>query len=460
MPTLSLSPVRLVLLALGGTVIIGITTVAGLLALWQPRGLEALLPADRTLAFFSDVRWSDMQQFAGQYPSLRRVPAFQERLTLGVIALPGGSDTWVLASRAKEIPLPSTNVTINRQELLADDESIAALLASASPRLQAEQSFGRLTADMDASAPWIFFRTDAASASALLPSLVRPMLHASGAVLLRRGDAGSMLRIAGLPALPVQGTLQRPLPSLTPEPDVSLAVQDGHAAVDAWLFPLPESERAVREGMLSRKAAELLGGEWSTAYDILPLLDGETAVHWKTGTGGGIRFQMEGSADGDLAGRLDDIHDRFRSDLTGAVVVRRTLEKGFGSSVVHDDPAAVEDRRYGAGGWTVRESRGRASGKTLLTAWRGARYILSTDREWLAQAIAASDGQSWMSPGRAFARGALSPKFQQTTLEGVAAHPAWIWLGAASVTGKPGMALWAAEFHGQAMTLSFTLPQL
>lgn len=321
---------------------------------------------------------------------------------------------------------------------------------------------------------------------AQLPAILRPLITQSGTMLLTLQPNAARLRIPGRTVL--SGPLAlRSLPLLSPAPDVLIALRSPRSAIEAAFAGITEAERAIAQGLLAKRAQEMLEGEWSWTYDILPLLSGETILAVDAG---GSAFLIRGMMMTD-ARRVKEIlatvHDHLRSELTGTAVMERTLDRGFTSAVLRSDPSQVIDRQESVGGWSVRETREAASDsaageegsrttRSLLSAVRGREFLIGNQESWLRQMISAGAPAGRIDlPGIPVAAGTISPALLRRLLF-EHADPEWSTLvmqletmrGAAHprcAAGSPSCTTidantgirWALESDGQGGRLSLTL---
>lgn len=427
--------------------------IAGLFVLWQPTPLEGVLPAQSTVALFSHATHEDLRTFQSVFGSLKTVPVFEGKFDLGVITVPGKGEFWVLASPIKENPLPSVNVRIGRQELLASDTAVEQMLLDAGESLRSSHAFSTLARGIDRTQPWIFVQ-NAPATVATLPPRLRPLMQASGTVLLALQEKKAILRILATPLdLP---RIQSPrIAALTPAADFSLALGNPLTTLDAHWKALPESERLIQQGILTRFAGQLLGGEWSWTYDIAPLLAGESALSVRTTGTGALSFFLSSTMRDsvDLRERLAAVHDRFRMQLAGSVVLERKLDREVTWSILQSDPAQVEDRMESINGWTVRQTREGNGTRMLGSATRAREVVFTNNREWLNQLTRNRVDVALPSlSGSPIAGGHLSPALVDRFAADVLREPGWMWLlnGRRSEKGM----LWSVEADADTFTVS------
>lgn len=447
----SLSPLRLVLLAACGSLIILGGAIAGIVALWQPRPLESMLPGQSTIALFSNVTREDLRQWGDRFPELRTVPGFNGRLELGMLDV-NGSHQWVLSSPREDLPLPQTNGTFRGQAILVSHPDVMSTLTSDTPRLKTSGVYRELSWGTSPHASRITLQTGADAAASALPPPLRPFIHASGGVLLSADRGTAHVRIEGTPG-ESSGSIPSAIPRLSPPPDVTLALAAPAAAMDLFLDEKPETERMIRRGQLLQKIEDVLGGEWSWEYDILPLLTESAVLHWRTGTGSMPSFAFQGRIKDAMQGRerLSALHETMRSGTAGVTVSRSTFEHGFTSTIIGSGPSEVRERRYSLNSWTVRETTD--GDRTLLSAVRGRDIVIGNRKEWVENIIAgtATDSLPTLS-GSPAAGGVLSPALVQQLTANMRGQIGWMWMSTVIDGRKP--VLWSVETDRNVLTLS------
>lgn len=449
MGSFSLSPIRLLLLSISGSLIILVAAIAAVLALWEPRSLQALLPAEGTRALFSQVTREDLRLFTDDYPLLKTVPDFSGQRDLGIVG-----DTWILSSSDTKTPLPTSNLRLRRQAFLISDAGVAAVLTGTAPRLSSSEEYRALERGLFPQWPRIYLRMSGDEASRLLPEPVKPFLRASGALLLSRDQQKAVMRFFGTPA-DLSGIAAREIPVLSPLPDwmVSANVRQ---LFEASQSTLTEGEREVAMGRLSRRVSDLLGGEWSLPYDVLPFLENESFLAWRNATGTGssgvlVHGYMRDT--GALKARLSDMHDRFRSHVTGIDVLSRTFEGGWTSTIVQSDPSRMEEERYALGDWLVRRTGDRPQ---LLSGISGREFLITNREEWLEDVADRSNNDVLPRLSHpVIAGGRLGASFLRSLLRDVEGEAPWQWIR----SGNPEeeSVLWSVESDGHVLTLSRTL---
>ncbi|MSR86962.1 hypothetical protein EXS70_02195 [Candidatus Peribacteria bacterium] len=446
-----------VLSVLGSAVVLGGAFFA-VIALWQPRSLEAFLPAERTLALLRNATREDVRAFTGQFPVLQDVPVYAGTFDVGVIALTAGKRAWVLSSRIKEQQLPSENMRIGRQTFLVSDADVQPLLESDLPRLRSSSVYMSLISEMDPTDRRAFIQKTTAPV-ATLPSILQPLVRSSGAVLLSIHGRTVILRTYGSVA-PLPGIVSAPLPLPSPPSDVTLLLPAPDETLAQHLATLPENQQAIARGMLTKEVQGLLGADWSWTYDLLPLLQRESSVAWRTGSDGALAFLFHGTAGNwrDTEDRLTAFHTEFLSGLHGNIILARDLDKGLTSRLLRTDPSLTVDRTEESSGWTVRET-GQTGGRMLLTAVRDREFLVTNDRAWLDQATSPKAIRYLPSLGGIpAAGGSLSPALVERLTAQIAPQPGWAWL-LGSLETQNGVA-WALGRDGQGRTLSLTLSPL
>lgn len=454
MTKLSLSPLRLFLLGLLGSVIVLAGAVAGVIALWQPRPLEAFLPAENTVALFSHVTREDLRQFTAEFSVLSSIPVFDGIVDAGVIGLPGGQQTWVLSSPSKDAPLPSVNVHIGHQGFLVEKTEIGDLLQSTDGRLRDVSAFADLMRGTDPHARRIYRRTNAAIATDLLPTVLRSLIHASGSLLVSTDGETASIRVHGNmgESLP---QIRQEVIQLSPSPDLTVRVSNIAQSMDRLLATTPETDRTITKSIVGKRVKEILGNDWSIEYDILPLLAKESLLAVKSNADAPYSFLLE-STTGDsqnLSKRLNAFHDHFRAEHIGTTVTKKTFDKNFASTLLKSDPSQIEDVRQTVNGWTVRETREKNGTHMLVSAVKGSTFVLSTVREWVDQITSGKTPETLPHIGSPIAGGAVSQTLAAILLKNLERDTHWMWLRSA-LGIDPLRLLWSVEMDDHVLTIS------
>lgn len=457
MPSLNFSKLRLLLLALLVSAVVVAAAIFLVISMWQPLPLEAILPGADVTALFSNVTREDVRTWSDSFPELKNVPDFEDRLELGVLQIPNGSRGWILSSSVKEMPIPYSNGEFRNQDLLLSDPHLMEMITGSSARLKSLDVFRELKKNAPAVAPHIYLRSDPAGASSLLPHPLRPFIALSGGLLLSKAEGMSQISVFGAPANITVAVLDDVMMFSQP-PDLVLAISSPAYAIDLWLASLPETERAIRRGQLAKIAHDLLGDDWSMQYDILPAMRDAAVLSWKTGTGSTPLFMLQSHAasTADIRRQLQELHDGFKSMLTGTTVTRRVFDRGFTSAVLGSDPSQVEDVRTVENGWTVRETRQRNGDRMMLSAARGREFAVSNKKEWLKDVITGTPARRFPNASAStIASGVFSMNLLRKLTSGALAGQEWQWLLEDFPASRP--IAWYLERNGHGLTLSLTL---
>ncbi len=453
MLTFRLPPLRLILPVLLGSIVILGGAIAGVVALWQPRSLEAMLPGKDVIALFSNVTREDLRGWNDRFPELKDVPVFDGRLELGIVEINEGSRGWILSSPMKDVPLPNTNGNYRGQDVLLSRPDVMGRMTGSSPRLRDLESFHALQRGVSPAEALVYLTMTADRATGLLPSPLRPFLHASGSILLSTEGSTVRLRLLGM-TTKSEGTIAATIPPLTPEPDMTLSLAAPQQMLEQELSAFPGNDRVIRKAQLSKKIQEALGGEWSMDYDILPLLEKPSTLSLRSGTGAIPSFVFRGTMSDLKNGRrqLSAFHENAQGQLSGTAVTRRAFDRGFTSAIIGSAPSQVQKKAYSLLGWTVQETV-RGDGRVLLTAARGRDFVIANEKGWFESVL--EDEQNLTLPtilGLPIAGGRLSPAMFMRFTEDVRGTPEWTALQSGIDPGKG--VLWGVERDGKTLTLS------
>lgn len=470
MSTLTIFSLRFIPLAFLSGFIVLSAAIATALILWQPRPLEAMLPGKDAIALFSNVTREDVRIWSDWFPELRSVPEFADRLELGIIDVSNGARGWIISSPTKNILLPETNGTFRGQALMLSSSEVIGIMTGHGakgapqdiPRLSALEAFRALmrgvpdskSSAQTASDSHIYLSSGLRDAAALIPNPLRRLVQASGGLLLSREGIISRIRTFGKPSHATR-TVSAGMAVLSPEPDLTIAIFAPAEMLDRWIASLPHSERAIRRGQLSKTVHDVLGEDWSLAYDIMPLLQGATTLHMRAGTGSVPSFMLRGTTSDirDARKRLAAFQDSVRRRQSRTSVTRRKFDRGFTSAIIGRASTQAQDAEYDLRGWTVRETVF-LDGHSFLTATRGHDFVIGNEKKWLDGVL--SDEHEMQLPTIAsglIAGGRLSQEWFAQILEDVRRTTAWTWLGQSSLLSNRAV-LWSAETDGETLTLS------
>ena len=458
MPTFRLPPLRLILPVLLGSVVILGGAIAGVIALWQPRSLEAMLPGNDVIALFSNVTREDLREWNDRFPEIKDVPVFDGRLELGIIDIGEASRGWILSSPVKDVPLPDANGNYRRQDVLLSDPGVMAGMTGSSPRLNAFESFSALQRGISRADALVYLRTTAAASTAFLPEPLRPFLHASGSILLSKEESTVHLRLLGRPAT-IDGSSAAAIVPLSPQPDMTLTLSVPQKMLEQELSAFPENDGMIKRAQLSKKIQDILGGEWSMDYDILPLLEKPATLSLRSGTGAIPSFIVRGTMVDLKDGRrqLSAFHENTEERLSGTAVTRRAFDRGFTSTIIGSAPSQTQEKKYSLYGWTVQETV-RSDGRILLTAVRSREFIIGNERGWFESVLRSTqDDKELPLPtvsGSPIAGGRLSPAMFTRFTEAGRRTPEWAWL-LGGLDAEKGV-LWGVERDGKTLTLSIS----
>lgn len=339
-------------------------------------GPADLVPADRTLLYVEHADAALRERFGPLVPFLNGLPQ-DAAGAAALIRRDDGTTDWVVFGAQIRAGHPATLALIGTGARLSDDPAFRAHLR------------GR-----GGTGAWMFVR-NAQNDVALPDGLRQPHGPVSG------GVHASETRVAW-----TNGGMDRPLNTGFKDlgDDLILRVQAGdlRAFLARAAAALSDVRVLAYEAALRARFAETFGSDLSLAYDLAPLLEGNTTLTLVR-TGSGADAVLEGSARG-AEERISRMLEAFRAGDGGADRVQRTFDEQFDAHTIRTGSDTTETTEE-LDGWTVRDAtRGDAG---FHAALKGDRFILSTDATLLRRAVDALPAPLENVDGVSVARGEL-----------------------------------------------------
>jgi hypothetical protein len=173
-------------------------------------------------------------------------------------------------------------------------------------------------------------------------------------------------------------TLSKQIPSVFAHPIFSVQGTDLLSLADRAEGGIAPDALFALKSLITDAIRGRVGKDVSLTYDVLPLLEGETALHLGTeGNTKETRFLLEGTLTDGVQERLDLIVASFRSSLPAVKRETLTFEKGFTSDTLAEDTNAVEAQTLSVEGWEIHTVLHKESGHALVAAVKGDRFLLS-----------------------------------------------------------------------------------
>ncbi|MFA6523612.1 MAG: hypothetical protein WCS85_04575 [Candidatus Peribacteraceae bacterium] len=347
-----------------------------------------LLPAENTVAYVHGLTEEDRLRLLHRFPLFSEISPLSDRpdVDIAMLRLPSGDFGWVsFISGATRLAMSSVmeRDTKNFAVRTSSEEVASLLSAPARQSLSWQPGFRVLT--HAATGKWLYLDTRlllAASATepdrALVASLSDPFV-----LIGFSGSGASLTALAPSLGSPAPAPL-----SFTPEPTFALSLE--HPADMLEHMALSDTSKVLGEGVMTAQWKDLMGDDVSLREDVLPHLRGNISFFkQETGTGS-IRFLLSAETEGDLRKTLDRLHESAAKRLSTGIVTRRTLEQGFTSVTITDNPSLLSTSQDTENGWDVRRTQRNDTRDGLLTARRGNQLILTNDADWLGQVTSGS----------------------------------------------------------------------
>jgi hypothetical protein len=125
----------------------------------------------------------------------------------------------------------------------------------------------------------------------------------------------------------------------------------------------------IAESLLADRARSRIGRDVSLAYDIMPLLRGETTLHLaQDPRTGATRYVVEGETGRGGHERLEALADAFAAGLPAVRRETVTFEQGFSADMLSQDASVIEEKTFSWDGWDVRSVRHAETGDGFAVA--------------------------------------------------------------------------------------------
>ncbi len=314
-----------------------------------------LLPADATIAFFSNADQSLTQSIESFLPLVHRIPLDDERADIALVRMVNGKEAWIRFA-ASNIPGRSANITASDQEALT-------LLQTDHKGLSQSEDFASLSSTYMTGNTWIYLKNPARDASFFLP-VTMPTGPVS--IAFSNNDA----RIAWVSDDDASMPIIKGLPSV----DAQLVVRTGN--MQKWLehmkTSLNSTQRSAYEAILRQKVQNMFGADISAIYDLLPLLDGPGTLAMNDDA-----ILLEGTSDASTKDILEKLHKGFRSTATSALRITQTFDEKFSIDTLQAETNAIKEEALEKNGMNIRMTTDSVSGRSFATAHHDDHFIIS-----------------------------------------------------------------------------------
>lgn len=362
-------------------------------------GPADLLPADRTIAFFTGLDKAGAERISALLPIVHTLPLQDTPATFALVTMSNGNTAW-LTFTAKG-PGTSPGVT-------SSDPAALTLLADGSAPLSENPDFHSLVSLHKKEADlWAFVRVPAVSLNVPTAWKVAP-----GPISLSVTAQG--MEIARTTTARAVDTVSTGIRPFFVNPVFSMQTADLSAFISTTQDGLAGSRSTAFAGLMKNWFTETFGPDLSLQYDLLPLfLEQSTIAMGKVSATGGLITMAEGTGDAGIKERLNALHTGFANGLAGVARMQRTFDEKFTYDNMRVDGSAVSNTREDLAGWDLHIT---TNGKrTFATAQNGRRFILSNNAAALRLALAAYP--SPLNGPAPIAQGSMDPQAVQTLLQ-------------------------------------------
>lgn len=423
----------------------------------QRARLDSLLPAEETVALWTNATADDIRGFAGRLPLLAALPPLPSPLDFAVVRLPSGADAWIAAPADPDHADGfQPNARIGHTAAMVSSADVEPLFADRAPRLASFGPYRALTLHTDAGASRAYLRDarlvmDGSDAATLL-SAVSPG-NASAMLLGSVGKSRVLRLYRDAPSDAAGAPIDTRLASLSPSPTFILALSDPAGTWNRYAEALPPERRAILEAVAAQHLLDRAGKDVSLRYDVLPLLREPASLY--VGDGTPAAFLVEGTADADLAAHLSALEKGARSRIGNQRIEERRFDPRFSARIIRQDASRVQEKEYDRGGWHVRMLDAGSGAAVFAVATNRNRFVVSNAAAWLDQVVSPThpfggSGAGLALPGQAGdlrAGGWTDPSLLHRE-----DHPALRALAPAA----PGPMAWSVSLDGRVFSIATT----
>lgn len=344
--------------------------LAGAVVLLLPRRAVPadFLPADRTIAFFSQIHEID------RFPILKTVPFTNTTIAVAFLDLGSGAIAGVLFESA---PFPSTlPFTIS-----VSDPRANVLLRTIEKPLTHDPRFRLLAPKKNVMHSWAYLTLPAFGT---LFSIDRPVVYVPS-------KTGFDVSMGAKDAEEYFSPLEKTPLRLLENPLFILHSSDAAAHLSLFAHHLKDGPATVIESVLRTLLSAAFGPDVSPTYDLLPLLKHETALHIaedpRTHT---LQFVLMGSTTelAEKSATLDRIFQSMTAKFRTIRHVSRTFDDKYVFRAVTADESLLSRQSSLSGAWKIESVIQTETKQTLLLARSENNFILSNAPTPFARALA------------------------------------------------------------------------
>lgn len=326
------------------------------------------LPADRTIALFSQIHEID------RFPMLKTVPFTNTTVAVAFLDLGSGAIAGVLFEPA---PFPSTLPFA----ISVSDPRANMLLRNIQHPLSRDPSFRLLAPSKNFMRPWAYLHVPTFGT---LFSLDRPVVYVPS-------KTGFDLSMGAKDAREYFSPLEMSPPRLFESPLFILHSSDAAAHFSLMTSFLNDEPSTVMESVLRTLLKATFGPDVSPAYDLLPLLEYETALHVaEDPRTHALQFVLIGSTaqSTEKSATIDRIFQSMTRELRTIRHVSRTFDDKYVFRGVAADESLLSRQSSLSGTWKIESVTQTETKQRVLLARSGNHFILSNAPDAFARALA------------------------------------------------------------------------
>lgn len=366
-----------------------ILIVAAILFLTPQKVSHVQLVPEDCVAYFQNMKTSDVVRWYPLYPELRTLPAIQAPSDIAIVELQGKRQ-WILFSDEGQEVVKGIHFT-------ASTPAASALVRTHPKSLSRLPAFRDIQPQNASTSPTLYFnlqKNDPWVSPSVLDSFIKKgvthialTLKGTGATLSLFSATPDVWNTFGSERTDAVEHL------LSPAPHFSLSLSSPTTTIDAFLKAHP-SQNAIVEGRLGILIKNVLGEDVSLRYDLFPLLQKPSTLHARIDQGS-FTFLLMGQAQGSavLSATLKRIEESAAATFASASEIRREYDQKQVGSSLQFDTEQVERTEETHAGWTVHSIKEKNGDHFFAIARKGNRFLLTTRPEWLSQ-IVTGDGSS------------------------------------------------------------------
>jgi len=383
---------------------------------------EDLLPADATIAVFTNPTEQSLRSYDLWLPVLTHLPTLSSKSAVALLALPNGGQGIVVFARRSgtqtDTPPNGANENIRTMgsfSVLVSSSEVWPLIDAPTMRLAQFKPFRTLSRGKGPTVSWNFLRASVLPLSGSMSDTLLSSLFFRKATYLaitpQNNQGRTIVEIESETSFWDTASAS-PLPLVPSHPIFSVSLPGAGNILEEIMGDLPRDKRITLESTLLTRMADTFGDDASMESDLLPLLKDSIAFSLTNHADKKPSFLLSGTADeATLSPLLTRLHDSVHAGFPSARVVTRILDKGrYVFRNMRSDTSGVEEKEEKKGEWQLHSTIHAGDGKGLSSAVNGKSYLLSNNAKTITEVIEGS-GSLLSSPEAALARGSIDLSF-------------------------------------------------